>query len=210
VNDVPNNEQNDDSQQSHQIRMNKVTARVPEKIGRGVFSTGAIVMSGPNELLIDFIQQMGRPHNVVARVILPLNAMPQVIAAIERNLSEFQGKFGKPNEIPKPNRDGPRPPIQDVYDNFKLPDEMLSGSYANAVLIGYTAAEFSFDFVTNFFPNPAVSNRVFLAAPHVLQLLESLKSNFLQLQKRAAAQRANPGQPPSASNEQPEPSNEPG
>lgn len=186
--------QNDDNSQPHQIRMNKVTARVPEGVGRGVFSTGAIVISGPNELLIDFIQQMGRPHNVVARVVLPLTATPQVISAIERNLKEYQEKFGKPKELPKPNQSGPRPPIQDVYDNFKLPDEMLSGSYANAVLIGYTAAEFSFDFVTNFFPHPAVSNRVFLSAPHVLQLLESLKSNFKQLQQRIVTQRENAAQ----------------
>lgn len=210
-----NDPQQDDShQQPHQIRMNKVTARVPEGVGRGVFSTGAIVMSGPNELLIDFIQQMGRPHNVVARIVLPLNATPQVIGAIERNLKEYQEKFGQPKELPKPNRDGSRPSIQDVYDNFKLPDEMLSGSYANAVLIGFTAAEFSFDFVTNFFPHPSVSNRVFLSAPHVAQLLESLKTNFKQLQQRFAAQRANaeqqrPPQPP-FSDGQPEPSSEPG
>ncbi len=196
---------NDNDQQPQQIRLNKVTARVPEGVGRGVFSTGAIVMSGPNEFLIDFTQQMGRPHNVVARVVLPLSAMAQVIHAIEQNLQGYEQKYGKPKEMPKPDTGTRRPPIQEVYENLKLPDDMLSGTYANAVLIGYTPAEFSFDFVTNFFPHAAVSSRVFVSAPHVLQLLESLKSNFKQLQQRAAQQRQTP-----PSDEQPRTSPEPG
>src|SRR5690606_25961435 len=40
--------------------------------------------------------------------------------------------------------------VQDLYDQLKMQDEMLSGSYANAVMIGHTATEFSFDFITTF------------------------------------------------------------
>lgn len=195
--------ENHSQQQPQQIRLNRVTARVPEGVGRGVFGTGAIVMSGANELLVDFTQQMGRPHNVVARVVLPLSAMPQVIHAIEQNLKAYEQKFGQPKELPKPDPSTPRPPIQEVYENLKLPDEMLSGTYANAVLIGYTAAEFSFDFITNFFPHAAVSSRVFLSAPHVVQLLDSLKSNLKQVQERMA-QRRERGESPPADDEGPQ------
>ena len=47
------------------------SARVPESVNRGVFSTGAIVITGGSEFIIDFILRMGRPHQVVARMILP-------------------------------------------------------------------------------------------------------------------------------------------
>ena len=195
---VVSEEKSQNNDPSQQVRLNNVTARVPESIRRGVFSTGAIVMSGPNELLIDFIQRMGRPHHVAARVVLPLAAMPQVIDAIERNLNEHELKFGKVKELPKPDQGTPRPNIQEVYDNLKLPDEMLSGTYANAVLIGFTGAEFSFDFVTHFFPHAAVCNRVFLAASHVVQLLDSLKSNLKQVQQRIAKQQPTLLAPPPA------------
>ncbi len=60
-----------------------------------------------------------------------------------------------------------RPSAQEIYDDLKIKDELLSGSYANAVMIGHGPHEFSFDFITNFFPNSAVSARVFLSAGQV-------------------------------------------
>jgi DNA segregation ATPase FtsK/SpoIIIE-like protein len=67
-----------------------------------------------------------------------------------------------------------QPQIEDIYDELRLPDGMLSGSYANAVLVRHTGTEFCFDFITNIFPRSAVSSRVYLAAPHVPLLLQSL------------------------------------
>lgn len=66
------------------------------------------------------------------------------------------------------------PQIEDIYDELRLPDGMLSGSYANAVLVRHTGTEFCFDFITNIFPRSSVSSRVYLAAPHVPLLLQSL------------------------------------
>jgi hypothetical protein len=51
---------------------------------------------------------------------------------------------------------------------------MLSGDYANSVLVRHSATEFCFDFITNIFPLSAVSSRVFLAVPQVPLLLQSL------------------------------------
>ncbi len=73
---------------------------------------------------------------------------------------------------------------QDIYDELKLRDELLSGTYANAVMIGHGQYEFSFDFITNFYPQSAVSARVFMAAGHVPRLLESLKAAWEQLRPR--------------------------
>jgi len=73
---------------------------------------------------------------------------------------------------------------QDVYDDLKLRDEILSGAYANAVMIGHGPYEFSFDFITNFYPQSAVSSRVYMASGHVLRLLDSLKASWEQIRAR--------------------------
>jgi hypothetical protein len=77
---------------------------------------------------------------------------------------------------------------QEVYDDLKLRDEILSGSYANAVMIGHGPYEFSFDFITNFYPQSAVSCRVYLASGHIYRLLESLRASWDQLRPRLSQQ----------------------
>jgi hypothetical protein len=72
----------------------------------------------------------------------------------------------------------------EIYDDLKLKDELLSGSYANAVMIGHGPHEFCFDFITNFYPQSAVSCRVFMAAGHILRVYDSLKASWEQLKPR--------------------------
>ncbi len=169
-------------------------ARVPDHVGDGCFSTGAIVMTGPNEFIIDFLQTIGRPHRVVSRVILPHAVMPQFIEALDRNLSLFRDRFGEPQAPPKgpidPNQRRPTP--QEIYDDLKMADQVLSGAYANGVMIGHGASEFGLDFLTSFFPQSAVSSRVFMAAGQVPRLLESLIQSHRQFQQ----QRNPPPSPP--------------
>ncbi len=175
---------------SEQVKLRNVGARVPQDVGKGVFATGAIVMTGQTEFVIDFVQRMQRPHHIIARVVVPHAVMGRTIQALEQNIDKYKGNFGEPKELPKPPKDAPRQSIKDVYDDMKLPDEMLSGTYANGVLIGHSAAEFSFDFITNFFPHSAVSCRVYMSASHVPQMLDSLKNSFGQLQQRVAQAQA--------------------
>lgn len=83
---------------------------------------------------------------------------------------------------------------QEVYDDLKIRDEILSGAYANAVMIGHGPYEFSFDFITNFYPQSAVSCRVYLASGHIHRLIESLRASWEQLKPRLAQNF--PPQPP--------------
>ena len=69
-------------------------------------------------------------------------------------------------------------PIADIYDNLKLPDDMLGGVYANMASISHTGSEFCFDFIAQFFPRSAVTARVYMAAPRVPELLSSLKRSI--------------------------------
>jgi hypothetical protein len=85
-----------------------------------------------------------------------------------------------PTQAVTPKRQNP----QEIYDELKLRDEILSGTYANAVMIGHGAYEFSFDFITNFYPQSAVSCRVYLASGHIARLLDSLKQSWEQLRPR--------------------------
>ena len=160
-------------------------ARVPDRVAGGCFSTGAIVMTGPSEFIVDFLQTIGRPHRVATRVVIPHPVMPQFVEALQKNLDIYRSRFGDP---PSPtgnaNPDQRRPTPQEIYDDLKLPDEVLSGVYANGVMIGHGATEFGLDFLTSFFPQSAVSARVFLAAGQVPRLLESLKGSVRQLEER--------------------------
>ena len=96
-----------------------------------------------------------------------------------------------PPQPPASQHPAPQPPQppkrqnpQEIYDELKLRDEILSGVYANAVMIGHGPYEFSFDFITNFYPQSAVSARVYLASGHIARLLDSLKQSWEQLRPR--------------------------
>lgn len=258
-----------------------VRARVPEHASVGVFSTGMIIMTGATEFILDFVQNLGRPHQIVARVIVPHLVLPQFADALATNIELYKNRFGPlptpripgqqeglrsevvthgmpyadphaepmaepmapPDPAPEPppledrhlqaNRSsqethggivtppstpighsptssgagqGPssgeshpptsqsspapitppprRPTAQEVYDDLKLRDDLLNGKYANAVMIGHGPNEFSFDFITNFYPQSAVSCRVFVGAGQALRILDSLRTAWDQLKPR--------------------------
>ena len=183
-------------QDVHQVRQQHVSARVPEGVSRGVFSNGVIVMAGGNEFIIDFIQNLGNPPQVAARVVMPHATLPQFIEALKKNIELYQQRFGEIPELPRAAQQARQQTPQEVYDELKLPDAMLPGSYANGVMIGHSASEFKFDFLTNLFPHPAVSERVFLWGPQVPRMLESLQRNYDQFAERVKQQQKQDPPPP--------------
>ena len=183
-------------QYNQRIEHAPVTARVPERVSRGVFSTGVIIIDGPYEFVLDFVMGLVQPRQVVARVILSPIVVEQFIHAIRENVSKFEARFGKIAELPRPTPP-PRPPtIQEIYDDLKMTDDTLAGSYANAVLMAHGASEFTFDFITRFFPTAAVAARVFLAAPQVPRMLESLVVSLNRYKQRMEAARNQQQQQP--------------
>ena len=178
---------------NQRIAHSPVTARVPERVARGAFSTGVIVIDGPFEFVLDFIMGLVQPRQVVARVILTPVVVEQFIHAIRENVSKYEVRFGKIPEIPKPVPPPKQPTIQEIYDDLKMSDETHAGSYANAVLMSHGTSEFTFDFITRFFPTAAVAARVFLAAPQVPRLLESLTVSLNRYKQRVEANRNQQG-----------------
>jgi hypothetical protein len=182
-----------------EIQHAQISAVVPERVARGVFSTGAVVVQGAHEFILDFLLRMSQPQQVAARVVLPPGVVMQFIAALSDNLKNYESKYSMPL-VPAPQTapgaaSGGHVSAQELYEQLKLQDDVLSGSYANAVMIGHTPSEFCFDFITTFYPRSAVSCRVFMAAPGVPRLLESLRHSFEKFQQKWA-QHAHPPQPP--------------
>ncbi|MEX0741837.1 MAG: DUF3467 domain-containing protein [Phycisphaeraceae bacterium] len=93
---------NQPGQFSQRIRHEQVSARVPEEISRGVFATGALVLNGPHEFIIDFLQSVTRPHQVVARVVLPTTIMQSMVRAMQQNFDNYTKRFGPMPELPTP------------------------------------------------------------------------------------------------------------
>lgn len=191
----PGNPGEGSGHQSEQVRVQHLSARVPERVSRGAFSTGAIVMTGGTEFIVDFIQNLGTPPSVAARVIMPHACLPQFIEALRKNLDIYRQRFGEPPLLPRAALPTRQPSAQEIYDELKMPDDQLSGAYANGVMIGHTGSEFKFDFLTNLFPTSAVSARVFLSVPQVPRLLDSLQNTYKQFQQRVQQKRP-PGQSP--------------
>ena len=169
---------------------------MPAHVARGTFSTGAVVLQGQHEFIVDFLLRMQQPQQVAARIVLPPAVVAQFIQALQENLKKHEDRFGQITlpSAPVPAPDAPKQSAQDLYDQLKLGEDTMSGVYANAVMIGHTASEFSLDFITTFFPRSAVSSRVFVAAPNAKRLLDSLKHSFQQFQNRP--KNSPPGSPP--------------
>ena len=188
-------EENQPSQPPQQPQKH-MSARVPEGISQGIFSTGVLVMTGNTEFVLDFVQNLGQPAQIAARVVMPHSTMPRFIQALKTNLEMYTNRFGDPPELPPPNPNQKKPTLQEIYDDLKIADETLPGSYANGVMIGHAASEFKFDFLANMMPTPAVSSRVYLSAPHVPRLLQSLTKTYDDFQKRVAEQQKKRQDPP--------------
>lgn len=195
-NEPPRPGPNDPGWITQDVQHSPVSARVPEKVARGVFSTGAIVVQGAHEFTVDFLQWLTRPYQLAARVILPPTMVPGLLNALRENLGRYQGRFGAPMAPPPPPPGHTPPPIEEIYGQLKFTDEMLSGVYANTAVISHTHAEFVLDFITSCYPRPVVSCRVYMSAPQVPVLLNNLARSFQQYQQKIAHLQQYPQQPP--------------
>ncbi len=193
-----------------QFQVPGATARMPPDVGNGQFSTGAIVMTVQHAFVMDFLQQMSVPATVVSRVVLPHAVMPQFVKALEANIKMYEDKFGSIPAMPKPPQPPRKPSIQEIYENLKLPDNEMPGHYADGVVIRHSPAEFCFDFITHFYPHAAVARRLFVAAPHVPQILKTMTANLNRFLEQRNQQGGQGGPPQSGPDQPPGPGQPPG
>src|SRR3954451_15316307 len=62
-----------------------VAARVPARGGRGVYSGGQISLDSPKEFVIDFLQGLTKPAQVVARIVMTPQTAAEFAAALRQN-----------------------------------------------------------------------------------------------------------------------------
>lgn len=172
-----------DQPTSEKFSHQPVGARVPERVAKGTFCTGQVILDGPKELVVDFLQGLTRPFQVVSRVVLTPQTAAEFADALGKNVETYTKQFGPPPAVPGPQPQR-RPTLAEVYENFRIADEMLSGTYANAVLIGHSPTEFFFDFITGFYPTSAVAARIFMPAPQVPRFLTALTGSLEQHRQR--------------------------
>jgi hypothetical protein len=195
-----------------------VGARVPEKVGRGVFATGLVVLQSGDEFVLDFMSGMVQPHQLAARIVLTAGTFAKLLAAVRIDIGKYEQHIrplipptpprtqpaegavaspaapgeptaaGQPPQAPGAPAEG-RPAIGDIYDQLKLPDELLGGAFANVIMIHHTPEEFCFDFIASFYPRPVVTCRVYLAAGRILSILDTMSTSYQRYQQTGGGPR---------------------
>ena len=215
-----------------------VGARVPERIGRGVFATALMVLQTNELFVLDMLSMTSQPQQVVGRIVMTATSFSQFLAALRLNVKHYESEIGplKPRSVPPQSGShatpgGPGPggiasgsgggggagspagpqagsgmimetphghstssppgPITELYEQVKFPEELLGGSFANAVMIRHTAEEFCFDFISSLYPRPIVVSRVFAASGRVPSFIDAMAGSLERYQ-------AGGGSPPPA------------
>ena len=117
---------------------------------------------------------MGTEQFVGASIPVPDDSIPW--QASSRDSPEENGNDLK-SSVTKQN------PL-DLYDDMTVPDEVQVGVYANGLIIGHTDSEFKLDFVSNMFPKSVVTSRIFMSAPQLFRLLDTLERTLHQFDQK--------------------------
>src|SRR4051812_33586283 len=104
------NQPNKEGTFSQEFRHSPVSARVPERLTRGILSTGVLVLDGANEFVLDFMQALTRPFQVASRVVLTPAVMEQFVNAVRDNISRYEQRFGGVPPLPQPPTHRPPAP----------------------------------------------------------------------------------------------------
>ncbi len=210
-----------------------IGARVPEKIGRGVFATAVMVLQTNEIFVLDMLSMASQPQQVVARIIMTATSFSQFLAALQTNVKHYENEIGplKPRLAPPhpgshpipPSSAGvgsplgggsgsisagegfpdggampeaphshstssPTGPITELYEQVRFPEDLLGGSFANAVMIRHTPEEFGFDFISSLYPRPIVVSRVFAAAGRVPSFIEAMSGSLERFRSGGGSQ----------------------
>ena len=212
-----------------------VGARVPEKIGRGVFATALMVLQTNELFVLDLLSMTSQPQQVVGRIIMTATSFSQFLAALRLNVEHYEREIGplKPRFVPHPgsqpipsgpgqdsidagegigsgagssggppsqtgggmmpdtphahSMSSPAGPITELYEQVRFPEDLLGGTFANAVMIRHTPEEFSFDFISSLYPRPIVVCRVFAAAGRVPSFIDAMAGSLERYQAGGGA-----------------------
>ena len=68
--------------------------------------------------------------------------------------------------------------------SIKFPEKILSGSYANQMVVAHTREEFLLDFVNVFPPEGVVNARVIVSPGNLKRMIHALRDNLARYEKQ--------------------------
>src|SRR5208282_5404465 len=71
-----------------------IGARVPEKIGRGVFATAVMVLQTNEIFVLDMLSMASQPQQVVARIVMTATSFSQFLSALQMNVKHYESEIG--------------------------------------------------------------------------------------------------------------------
>jgi len=74
----------------------------------------------------------------------------------------------------------------------KIADEILTGRYANTLLVAHTAEEFVLDFILSLPPQPVCNARVIIHPGHLKRVIAALQQNLALYEAQHGAVAATP------------------
>jgi hypothetical protein len=79
-----------------------VGARVPEKVGRGVFASALMVLQTNELFVLDLLSMTSQPQQVVGRIVMTVSSFSQFLAALRLNVKHYEDEIGplKPRFAP--------------------------------------------------------------------------------------------------------------
>lgn len=103
------------------------------------------------------------------------DAILAVLSEKAETASTPASKRESPSRADEPEESSQSPDLAGLYDQLKLPDDLLAGTFANGVMITHMAEEFCIDFMVNSYPRSLVVCRIFIPAGRVPSLLETMR-----------------------------------
>lgn len=143
----------------------------------GDFSPG---VGGPSNLTEPRVEE-GHMSDTIATEQFVGASIPVADDAV--GLGQTAGAVSGENAAAAESNDNKQNPLN-LYDDIVVPDEVQVGVYANGLIIGHTNSEFKLDFVSNMFPKSVVTSRIFMSAPQLVRLLDTLERTLQQFDEK--------------------------
>lgn len=157
--------------------------RIDATTSHGAYATGLVVIHTRDEFLLDFIAGFAAPPRIVGRVITTPPYLKRMVKALLDNLGRYEKAFGAVPAQPENTR-AKAGQVNDLYATLQVADELLGGTYSNAMSVMHTRDEFIMDCITNFPPASKVMARLIVSPAHMRRIISVLGDNLSQYEDR--------------------------
>ncbi len=157
--------------------------RIDPLIMPGAYATGLAVIHSQEEFMLDFINGITAPPFVAARIIVTSQQLKRILGVLRENIRLYEKAFGVIPPIAA-NASSKNTNAGDLYAQLHLSDELLGGSYSNAMTSRYTRDIFILDFMTKFPPNTKIVARLLISTQQIRSISGAIEDNIAQYEKR--------------------------